>query len=446
MDEQHIAAAQEHRSLLPLDHPDRRTAADEVHARPTDPLEPPVRASFVAVMVRPDERTREIPHLAALCERFGVDPPHGDARQFRATVGGIGLKWERRTEFSAYTFVAGGVGARPFDDAASTLLPEGWLAGIPGVTVVAAHAELSRDESTELPRPRVDDAFGHAEVAGSLVGDRAGVALTDFRIHDDGQVRFLVQDRGFTPRQAGRTLQRLFEIEAYRVMALLALPLVRSLAPRTGEIEVALGALAAAIADQSGRDEALLAELTQLATEVEHLRNASAMRLSASAAYHDLVQTRIAELRERRVPGIQTIGEFMARRLTPAMATCSSLSRGGGRAAGGGGAPPPPAPDLLSTRVEIVRERQNQALLESMDRRARLQLRLQRTVEWLSVAAVTYYGAALVGYVAKALKSAGVPLDADAAIGLSIPVIGALVAWALHRARLKGEPPRAPAG
>ena len=426
--------------MLPIDHADRRTAADEVHARPTDALEPPLRASFVAVTLGPEERAREVEHLAVLCRSFDVEPPSSGATHFRASLGDVALKWERRTEFSSYTFVVPGVGSAPFVDAASTMLPDGWLAGIPGATIVAAHAELYRDDASDLPRATIDAAFDRNEVAGSLVGDQAGLALTDFRIHDDGYVRFVVQDRGFTPRQSGRTIQRLFEIEAYRVMALLALPMVRSLAPRLGEIEVSLGALAAAIADESGRDEALLAELTQLAAEVERIRNASAVRLSASAAYHDLVQTRIADLRERRVPGIQTIGEFMTRRLTPAMATCSSLSRRVGdlsdRVAH--------ANELLSTRVEIVRERQNQALLESMDRRARLQLRLQRTVEWLSVAAVTYYGAALVGYAAKALKVAGMRLDVDVVVGLSIPVIGALVAWALHRARLKGERPSTP--
>lgn len=386
--------------MLPSDHAQRRLAADEVHARPTDALEAPLRATFVAVTQKPDERAREVRHLGVLCESFGVALPAPDASRFHAKFGAVDLKWERRTEFSSYTFVVAGAGPGLFVDAASTLLPDGWLAAIPGETIVAAHAEMFRNEPSDLPQGAIDEAFGHNEVAGSLVGDQAGLALTDFRIHADGYVRFVLQDRGLTPRQGGRTVQRLFEIEAYRVMALLALPLVRSLAPRIGEIEVALGSLTAAIADESGRDEALLAELTQLAAEVERTRNASAMRLSASAAYHDLVQTRIAELRERRVAGIQTIGEFMARRLTPAMATCASVSRRMGDLS----ERVSHANDLLSTRVEIVRERQNQALLESMDRRARLQLRLQRTVEWLSVAAVTYYGAALVAYAAKALK------------------------------------------
>jgi uncharacterized membrane-anchored protein len=90
---------------------------------------------------------------------------------------------------------------------------------------------------------------------------------------------------------------------------------------------------------------------------------------------------------------------------------------------------------LLSTRVDLARERQNQAVLESMNRRAGLQLRLQSTVEGLSVAAITYYLTGLVGYAAKALKSAGIPVNVDIAIGASIPIIAVLAALGIHRIR-----------
>jgi len=93
------------------------------------------------------------------------------------------------------------------------------------------------------------------------------------------------------------------------------------------------------------------------------------------------------------------------------------------------------ASNLLSTRVDITRERQNQALLASMDKRARLQLRLQQTVEGLSVAAICYYVAGLVGYGAKALKAAGVPLNPDLIVGLTIPVVALAVVLAVRKAR-----------
>jgi uncharacterized membrane-anchored protein len=56
------------------------------------------------------------------------------------------------------------------------------------------------------------------------------------------------------------------------------------------------------------------------------------------------------------------------------------------------------AGELLRTRVDVDRSAQNQSLLESMDRRSDLQLRLQHTVEGLSVVAISYYAVSLAGY------------------------------------------------
>jgi uncharacterized membrane-anchored protein len=246
-------------------------------------------------------------------------------------------------------------------------------------------------------------------------------------------VRFVVCNRSLTERQAGRTLQRLFEIETYRMMALLALPIARRLAPRIAAIEASLAELTAHIAVEGGEDEALLQELTRLAAEIESCLSASQFRFDACRAYHELVTTRIKELRETRIPGLQPIDEFMARRLAPAVATCATASQRlhglSDRVA--------QASALLSTRVDIARERQNQALLASMDRRARLQLRLQQTVEGLSVAAIVYYVAGLLGYLAKAGKAGGLSLEPDLVVGLAIPVVACAVIFALRRARRK---------
>ncbi len=74
------------------------------------------------------------------------------------------------------------------------------------------------------------------------------------------------------------------------------------------------------------------------------------------------------------------------------------------------------ATQLLSTRVDLTREQQNQAVLDSMNRRAAAQLRLQQTVEGLSIAAMTYYVVGLVGYAAKGAKAAGVAVDPELAM------------------------------
>ena len=213
------------------------------------------------------------------------------------------------------------------------------------------------------------------------------------------------------------------------MMALLALPVARDFSPRLSRMERELAEVTATIARQDADEPTLLDRVTQLAAEAESVVAASQYRFGAARAYHALVKSRIAELRERRLAGTQTIDEFMARRLAPAMATCDSVaarlvdfSERVGRAS-----------RLLSTRVDIVREKQNQALLASMNRRARLQLRLQQTVEGLSIAAITYYAVGLVGYAIKAAKAGGAPVNADLLTGASIPVV-ALAAWLGMRA------------
>jgi uncharacterized membrane-anchored protein len=419
--------------MIPPDHPLRLSLADEVHARPPEPLDAPARATYVAVLVDPDQRAAEHAHVALLCSHHGVAAPPADASHFNAPLGGLRFKWERHGEFSGFTFFSpGAVPQPPFSAPVARLLPPGWLAALPGHTMVAAHAELVPAGAEPRDAALLAACFAGHIAVGAEIGDGAGLAYTDFRIHADGFARILVCNRSFTPRQAGRMLQRLFEIEAYRMMALLALPIARRQSPRIVAIEQALATLTERIAaEDGGADEALLQELTRLAAEVESGLAASQFRFGACRAYHELVTRRIAELRERRLPGTQTIEEFMARRLSPAVATCATVSQ----RLHGLSERVAQASSLLSTRVDIARERQNQALLASMDRRAKLQLRLQQTVEGLSVAAIVYYVTGLVGYLAKAGKAGGLPIQPDLLVGLAVPVLAVLVMAALRRAR-----------
>jgi uncharacterized membrane-anchored protein len=311
------------------------------------------------------------------------------------------------------------------------LLPPGWLHGIPGRVITAVHAELIPMPPQPPSAEELAQWFGGFTPVASGVGNGAGQVYTDYKIHEDGCSRFVVLDDHLTVRQAGRMFQRMFEIEVYRMMALLALPIARRQSPRVLAIEKSLAELTDRMAREAGDDEALLAELTRLAGEVESGLSASQFRFGACQAYHELVMRRIHELRETRLHGFQMIEEFMARRFEPAVATCLSLSQ----RLQGISERIARACALLSTRVDIARERQNQALLASMDKRARLQLRLQETVEGLSVAAIVYYAVGLVGYLAKGAKAAGLSLNPDLVAGLAIPALVPLVFLTIRKAR-----------
>ena len=266
---------------------------------------------------------------------------------------------------------------------------------------------------------------------GSRIADGAGDAFTDFRLHD-GCSRFLVRNRTMSPRQAGRMVQRLLEIETYRMMALLALPVAQQLTPYLSASERELSQITTLLAASTETDEPrLLDRLTRLEAGIESRESENAYRFAAAAAYYELVQRRIDELRELRIQGLQTFREFTERRLAPAMNTCraaaarqESLSQRVARAT-----------QLLSTRVDVTREKQNQAVLESMNRRAAAQLRLQQTVEGLSVAAITYYIVGLVGYAAKGAKAAGLAVNPEIAMAVSIPLVLVLGMLGLRKVR-----------
>jgi len=416
---------------LPADHALRAELANEVHARPQEALVAPLRASSIAILVDAADRAREHAHVARLCEAHGAAPPPEEAIHFTAALGAFRLRWERHTEFSSYTFYRDGLGPARFAVTAASSVPPDWLAAIPGLTLAAAHAEMLERGTPMPPAREIAAAFEGNYVLGSDVGGGAAAAFTDFRIHGDGFGRFLLFDRSLSRFQAGRTLQRLFEIDVYRMMALLALPVAREAAPKLARMERALAALAADLARDSGQDEMLLDQLTRLSAGVESEIAASRYRFGAARAYSELVEARLAELREARLPGTQMLGEFMARRFTPAMRTCESVSRRllelSERVAR--------ANSLLAARVDVAHERQNQQLLASMDRRARLQLRLQETVEAFSVAAITYYLVGLVGYAAKALKAAGLPIDPEITPGIAITIVAVIAALGVRHVR-----------
>ena len=429
---------------LPADHPRRIELNDEVHARPPEPLSAPARVSYLALFCDAPQRDANWAAMRDLCRRHGVEPPAGSVMHYSADLGSFRLKWERHTEFVRYMFIVGGDTGDPFANPAIAALPEDWVAALPGQLMVAAHAVLIRPDSGTIEPDGIGARwFGGNMPVGALVSGGAATALTDFRVHEDGFSRHLLLDHATTPWQAGRVIQRLLEIDTYRIMALLALPVARESAAILTTSARELANITAALVHADAADEPdLLDRLTRLEAEIENRQSETRYRFSASDAYYELVRQRIDELREQRIQGLQTFREFTERRLAPAMNTCraaaarqESLSQRVARAT-----------RLLSTRVDLTRERQNQALLESMDRRASLQLRLQSTVEGLSVAAVTYYVVALIGHAAEALREAGVAVRPVLAMGISIPVVVAIAGFGVHRIRHAVTGKRGPDG
>lgn len=413
-------------------HPLRQTLSDEVHARPPVALDTPEFVTYLAFVHHEGSAEREADHLRSLAEQMGRPAPDTGSGHVLLEAGGFRLKWERHNEFSSYCFFRRIDPTDAAGDYALLHVPAAWRKAIPGLLIAATHIEVR--STADVPPETVlhqQSPRGQALVA-SRVADGAGWVLTDFHLHE-GFSHFLVLDDHLTPRQAGRIAQRLVEIETYRVMALLAFPVAKQVGRLLSRAEDELADLMDGMgqARTAEDDRAVLARLSRLAADVERSVARTTFRFGAAAAYYRLVRQRIEDLREQRLPGFSPIGEFMDRRLMPAIDTCASIARRqddlSARIARNS--------QLLRTRVDIELERQNQELLAQMNRRAKIQLHLQETVEGLSVVAITYYASQLVNYMAKGAKHLIEPLTPEVLTAASIPVIAGIVALGLRRMR-----------
>ncbi len=413
-------------------HPLRQALNDEVHARPPVPLTTPEYISYLAFLHGDGSAEREAAHLAALLEQIGLPQHATDSGHLFIDAGSFRLKWERHNEFSSYTFFrhieAGDVG----EDNALLKVPAAWRKDIPGLLITATHIEL-RGTAEVPPDSVLKQVSPHGEtLIAAGVAEGAAWVVTDFHIHD-GFSRYLLLDNGLTPRQAGRMVQRLVEIETYRVMALLAFPVAKDVGRLLSRAEDELADLMDGLgqARNTDDDRVMLGRLTRLAAEIERSVARTTFRFGAAAAYYRLVQQRIEDMREVRLGGFPSFREFMERRLAPAINTCATIARRqedlSSRIARNS--------QLLRTRVEMELERQNQELLAQMNRRAKIQLRLQETVEGLSVVAITYYASQLVNYVAKGVKDFIVPATPEIVTAVSIPVIAGFVFMGMRRMR-----------
>jgi uncharacterized membrane-anchored protein len=426
-----LSAVSSTASMLPPDDVHRSVLHNEIHARPTARIRLPALVVYVAVLNDGVSREQECAHLRQLPGQAALMTEQLSANFLRLRCEGYTVKWERHTEFTRYSIVqplpdSAVLGATNPDLLPALVVAPAWLREIPGRTMAAIMLSMVCGD-LETPDETLAKAkvwLGDTPVVASVLGQNGhSWAVSDFLLRPDGFERMLVvAPADISPTRAGRLSQRLLELETYRLMALRGLPVAKLLGPMLTQSENALADIMASLENKAAADQELLDTLVSLAARVERATAEHVYRFAATRAYDGLVAQRTSELRETAIPGTQTVGDFMQRRLSPAIATVAataqrlaSLSERVARTSA-----------LLRTRVDIATEIQNQQLLEKLTRGQELQLRLQATVEGLSIAAISYYVVSLLLYAGKALKAMGLPINPEMAAGAMIP----LVLWA----------------
>ena len=415
-------------------HPLRAAVLGEVHARPFTALAAPARVLHFAFDTAGARAQADRAAMAELCTSRNLAAPKSGDKHHRVSFGGMVLRWEQHSEFTTYTWeLPADPGGSAFHPPSSALAAPMALVPQPGPLIAAIDLHLVADQAERIAPERL---FDRASIAVAENSDGTALYATDFKPDPAGFVRILVVDRGLGEERAGALVQRVIELETYRTLALLGLPEAQRLAPSIAHIERRLAEVTEEMrtAQSLAANHHLLDELTALAAELEAGAAASLFRFGASRAYHEIVQLRLQTIGERKVGGLPTWSSFLARRMSPAMRTCittgerqASLSEKLARAA-----------NLLRTRVDVALEQQNQDLLKSMNARTRLQLRLQATVEGLSVAAISYYVVGLFGYVVKGAHDAGlVRVEPSFAVAAFAPIAVIVISWIVRRKRNK---------
>ena len=408
-------------------HADRLAAIGEVHARPHPLIHPPRSLLQIAFMTEGD-LSKGKTAMSVLSQRLGIaEPDH--------TIPLHGVSWdegdlhcEKHTEFSTYLWSAmldletgAPCGENPFKHG---FIPPGPV--LSGISLKLM--PWTTETEQEL------NCFDPVSLCYALVENGSAAILTDFQQDAQGLTHILILARDLTSAQAGALAQRLLEIETYRILALLALPLTRSMTSDLRRMETRLAAITnemcIGLVNRRNSD-VLLAELTSLAAELEADVAANLYRFGASKAYYDIVEERLKVLAEEAIPGYYTWRDFLHRRIAPAMRTCQSVKERQNTLS-----------DKLNRSISLLRswidvelEHQNRDLLTAMNNRAKLQLRLQQTVEGLSVAAISYYVVNLLAELLKGIPGIPEMIAPDHIVSILVPVVILAIWWTVHRVR-----------
>jgi uncharacterized membrane-anchored protein len=409
-------------------HAERDAVLSELHARPFEAITSPCRAIRFAFLTDAAQMNANAEALTRYCAAHHLTDLSSAAKHRRIAFPGAILRWEQHSEFTTYTWLLENTAAK--DSALPTVIASAMTEiGQPGPHLVSIDLRVESGDTPDLAQ-----LFDPSSLAASeVLGGHATIA-TDFQVDANGFVRFLLHNHGLTPVETGGLVLRILEIETYRCFALLGLPQAHRITPVIRNAEDRLTNIMTVMTNGGSGLETnreLLDEITSLAARVEADAAIAGYRFAASAAYDDIVRQRLEVIGEKPLGGWPTLAEFLGRRLNPAMRTCQTLNtrmhdlnKKLTRAA-----------NLLRTRIDVEIEQQNRDLLAAMSERARMQLRLQQTVEGLSVAAISYYVASLLHYVFESVEHY-IPIDATVATGISIPfvvIVLAILLWRVKR-------------
>lgn len=397
---------------------------DELHSR-TYPVftSPVVVCSFSYLRTDANVEDEKV-HLETLINSTSLELVSQNLNRMRLACQHYKLRVDFYNEFTCYQFIFENKPETDFKHNLMSLVPGDWLIEVSGIPLVSMNFITQKCLDQSIDKSKFIDYFGDVQIIGSYTAQGAARTWSSFITNENKNINVLVEDEQLGPRRLGRLIQRLVDIENYRMMSLLALPVAQKTLSQVERIEQDLTQIVMQLSDMGSMEHEtnLLNHLYRLAAQNEQLRAHTLHRFGASAAYQVILDERLAEIEDSSIAGYQTITSFYYRRMRPALRTCNSarkrleqLSNHLERVT-----------EMLSTSVNVCVGKQNQKMLETLAQQSKMQLRMQQTVEGLSIVAITYYASSLLSYVFKSMEKLDVINSPYLWTGLSVPVIAAL--------------------
>ena len=403
------------------------TCYDELHTRPFPQINGPVNISSIAIIHQKSALnelsiSKEIAHITQLCQDNVRQAPVLGCRHFYQTFDDFELRWERHHEFSSYTFLVRANNQNFFNRPAINQVCKNWLGRITGKVISAVHIEAKTAVNICENSQAIKPYFELCRLMGSMLGQQKISLWSAMQLHQDNFNRILLVSDNIHQYENGIFIRTLLELEAYRNLTLLALPLAQQVISQVNNIELELASLLQHNSIE-GHNEKHLMVLSAMTAKLAKITVHSQYRFDASIAYYQIVDSRFTELHEEKIENIQTLTAFIKRRLLPAIRTIKAakqrlddLVNRVNRAS-----------DFLRTKIDMAIAQQNQALLTSMNQRSKMQLTMQRAVEGLSVIVATYYLLALTRYLLEAINGGVSTILIPQVIAYLVPIYLGLV-------------------
>ncbi len=401
---------------------------DELHARPDMRLRAPVQCYHFLHSHSLKSNVPQNAQITDFCEKSGLAAPSDDMRFHVTTKDDVKLKWEAHTESNSYTIVTQLNENTPTQTTLSDYVQEtlqyfGAPTLITGVEItILRDSDIGETSSFNYAK----SLFTQGPILGGWMSDKHATVWSSYRPDEKGFIKFIIVGHNIGEGRLGRLVHRLLDIEDYRMKAMMALPEAHNVMKNLNEQEPLIDHIMERLANApcEAEQETLLAEITRVAANIEHLITKSAYRFSAAKAYAAITNQRFTEIREEIQDGHERITTFLSKRINPAMRTCEAAEHRANALA----VRVTRAANLLNTMVDLVNKKQNQSILKSMEQRARMQVALQMAVEGFSIIAISYYGTGLLAYMLKSAKIFGIKIDVELYIGLAVPAV-VLLSW-----------------